>query len=142
MMVAVILLVTILVFTGLTIFFNKGVGKIGSIVGRRAYARHKNAELILETRLVPAEWQREVESKLSLGKKCGDIEDPELRARARRELLEKMDNLIKYFRNAPVFANELSKRILLEDMTEIRREWRLAEWGALFETERQGEGDP
>ena len=89
------------------------INHLGARVGSQVYDLHRQTELILETRKVPEEWVRRLKERR--GNSCDRT--------VRQEALKRMDRLLAYFRRAPVFSDDESRKQLLSQLQEIREEW-------------------
>ncbi len=95
-----VFVLTIVFFTVLTWLAARLVGKAA---GASAAQRFHDAEYIIEHGSLPETWQKQVASL--------DDED------RRRALAAKREELLRFFRTAPVFEDEKVRRELLERLT-------------------------
>ena len=104
-----------------------GISIVGRQLGARVSQRHKWAEEVLQSGKVPQSWY--LDFAAGKGKRFPrGAEDREFRIRARRYFLRRLDELVKYFNSAPVFDNDETRRMLIQELQEARRHWANDSW--------------
>lgn len=113
------MLIPVLVFLGAVVvfvlMFKVAMGYIGKRFGLTVRERHEAAQIIVETGLPPRQWRREA-ARASHTDRSDDTS-------ARRVLGNRVDQLTRYFRTAPVFDSEETRRVLLADLQDARDAW-------------------
>ena len=107
-----------------------GVVIIGKVLGRVVHERHHNAEYITSTGQVPDAWTRPYFERIDELQANGEL-DPaalerrvaRLEAQAKRRSIKGIDDLLRYFARAPVFADEHSRRVLMEELESAKETW-------------------
>ena len=124
----------LLAFVAIIVLFTLGVRWgvviIGKVLGRVVHERHQNAEYITSTGQVPDAWTRPHFEQIDVLQANGDL-DPAVRerrvsrleAKAKRRSLKGIDDLLRYFSRAPVFADDHSRRVLMEQLESTRETW-------------------
>ena len=114
----------------MTLLVRKTVRYVGESLGKQVFRRHKDAELIIETRRVPPEWYEgwARAPEKARGALEGPPESEDEQKLARTRFVDRLDELVRYFRHAPVFENDMAKQILLEELAQIRSAWMEAPW--------------
>ena len=107
-----------------------GVVIIGKVLGRVVHERHHNAEYITSTGQVPEAWTRpyferidELQADAELDGAVRERRIARLEAQAKRRSIKGIDDLLRYFSRAPVFADEHSRRVLLEELESAKETW-------------------
>ncbi len=107
-----------------------GVVIIGKVLGRVVHERHHNAEYITSTGQVPEAWTRpyferidEVQANGELDAGVRDRRVARLEAQAKRRSIKGIDDLLRYFSRAPVFADDHSRRVLMEELESAKETW-------------------
>ena len=107
-----------------------GVVIIGKVLGRVVYDRHRNAEYIINTGQVPDQWTEPFFKKIDEMRKLEQVDDTErerrisiLDRRAKRNSIKRIDDLLRYFSRAPVFADDHSRRVLKEQLEAAKAQW-------------------
>lgn len=129
------MLPVLLAFVAVIVLFTLGVRWgaviIGKVLGRVIDERHHNAEYITTTGQVPEAWTRPYFQRIDALQASGGTEPAarerriaRLEAQARRRSLKGIDDLLRYFARAPVFADEHSRRVLMEQLEAARQAWR------------------
>lgn len=139
-MIGLILLITVVMFALLTLLFKKGMDKVGSVLGKTVFARHKAAEYVMDNHKVPPQWLEEWQKRKrgSLLRTNVQLSDEEL---IRKFALKKLGDLIKYFQRAPVFENDHVRRTLLDDLYNVRGEWLNSQWQEMAPQEKSEESE-
>jgi DNA primase large subunit len=91
------------------------VVRFGQRIGTDVSALHRQAEHILETHRAPACWLYVPR------KRCPAAGLSSTKQRER--LLLQLDRLIHYFRKAPVFDEESTRKQMIEALLAVRHEW-------------------
>ena len=125
-----LLLAFVAVIALFTLGVRWGVVIIGKVLGRVVHERHQNAEYITSTGQVPEAWTRPYFQQIDALQANGDL-DPVVRerriarleAQAKRRSIKGIDDLLRYFSRAPVFADDYSRRVLMEDLESARETW-------------------
>jgi len=134
-MIALAMLPVLLAFVAVVALFTLGVRWgaviIGKVLGRVIDERHHHAEYITTTGQAPEAWTRPYFERIDALQASGGTEPAaierriaRLEAQARRRSLKGIDDLLRYFARAPVFADEHSRRVLLEQLEAARQAWR------------------
>ena len=107
-----------------------GVVIIGKVLGRVVHERHHNAEYITSTGQVPEAWTRpyferidELQANGELDAGVRDRRVARLEAQAKRRSIKGIDDLLRYFSRAPVFADDHSRRVLMEELESAKETW-------------------
>ena len=107
-----------------------GVVIIGKVLGRVVYDRHRNAEYIINTGQVPDQWTEPFFKKIDEMRKLEQVDETErerrisiLDRRAKRNSIKRIDDLLRYFSRAPVFADDHSRRVLTEQLEAAKAQW-------------------
>ena len=111
------LLLFLILVVLLTLLLRFGILWMGRLVGRQTRTRFEEAETILNSRAIPPAWLAEVR---------GMAPDA-----GRKKLLEHLRVLTEFFRTAPVVADDMTRKVLLEGLTGVRDEWAKADWEEL-----------
>jgi len=125
-----LLLAFVAVIALFTLGVRWGVVIIGKVLGRVVHERHQNAEYITSTGQVPEAWTRPYFQQIDALQANGDL-DPAVRerriarleAQAKRRSIKGIDDLLRYFSRAPVFADDYSRRVLMEDLESAKETW-------------------
>ena len=107
-----------------------GVVIVGKVLGRVVHERHHNAEYITSTGQVPEAWTRpyferidELQANAELDAAVRERRIARLEAQAKRRSIKGIDDLLRYFSRAPVFADEHSRRVLMEELESAKETW-------------------
>ena len=107
-----------------------GVVIVGKVLGRVVHERHHNAEYITSTGQVPEAWTRpyferidELQANAELDAAARERRIARLEAQAKRRSIKGIDDLLRYFSRAPVFADEHSRRVLMEELESAKETW-------------------
>lgn len=107
-----------------------GVVIVGKVLGRVVHERHHNAEYITSTGQVPEAWTRpyferidELQANAELDAAVRERRIARLEAQAKRRSIKGIDDLLRYFARAPVFADEHSRRVLMEELESAKETW-------------------
>lgn len=133
-MIGPAMLPVLLAFVAVIALFTLGVRWgaviIGKVLGRVIDERHHNAEYITTTGQVPEAWTRPYFERIDALQASGGPQPARerriarLEAQARRRSLKGIDDLLRYFARAPVFADEHSRRVLMDQLEAARQAWR------------------
>lgn len=134
-MIGLAMLPVLLAFVAVVALFTLGVRWgaviIGKVLGRVIDERHHHAEYITTTGQAPEAWTRPYFERIDALQASGGPEPAaierriaRLEAQARRRSLKGIDDLLRYFARAPVFADEHSRRVLMEQLEATRQAWR------------------
>jgi hypothetical protein len=115
-MVALAIGGAILLILGLTLLLRRSMDVVGDRFGRKVFRYHQDAEYIMETRLAPDSWHRELAS--SRRRRGASAMGAGLSGHVPR-----LSALIRYFRTAPVFDSEDTRIALLKELRAIREQW-------------------
>lgn len=129
------MLPVILAFVAVIALFTLGVRWgaviIGKVLGRVIDARHHHAEYITTTGQAPEAWTgpyfkriAALEAGRELPPAARERRIARLEWQAKRRSLKGIDDLLRYFARAPVFADEHSRRVLIEQLEAARDAWR------------------
>jgi hypothetical protein len=107
-----------------------GVVAIGKLLGRTVSERHHNAEYIISTGAVPEDWMAPYFQKIDaiganheLSAADRERRSAEIEAQGKRESLRRLDDLLKYFRRAPVFEDDTARQLLLGQLRSAKEVW-------------------
>ncbi len=107
-----------------------GVVIIGKVLGRVVHERHHNAEYITSTGQVPEAWTRPYFERIDELQANGELDAgvrerrvARLEAQAKRRSIKGIDDLLRYFSRAPVFADDHSRRVLMEELESAKETW-------------------
>ena len=107
-----------------------GVVIIGKVLGRVVYDRHRNAEYIINTGQVPEQWIGPYFKKMDEARTKDGVDETErdrriasLDRKAKRNSIKRIDDLLRYFSRAPVFADDHSRRVLMEQLESAKAQW-------------------
>ncbi len=107
-----------------------GVVIIGKVLGRVVHERHHNAEYITSTGQVPEAWTRPYFERIDGVQANGELDAgvrerrvARLEAQAKRRSIKGIDDLLRYFSRAPVFADDHSRRVLMEELESAKETW-------------------
>ena len=126
-----LIFLSFLLFIGLFVVgLRWGVVVIGKILGRVVNDRHQNAEFIINTGQVPEQWTSEFYKKIDEINKSAGTNDLEKRKRvssleskAKRYSIKRINDLLKYFSRAPVFSDDYSRKVLMDQLQAAKKEW-------------------
>ena len=107
-----------------------GVVIVGKVLGRVVHERHHNAEYITSTGQVPEAWTRPYFERIDALQADAELDAAvrerriaRLDAKAKRRSIKGIDDLLRYFSRAPVFADEHSRRVLMEELESAKETW-------------------
>lgn len=107
-----------------------GVVIVGKVLGRVVHERHHNAEYITSTGQVPEAWTRPYFERIDALQADAELDAAvrerriaRLDAQAKRRSIKGIDDLLRYFSRAPVFADEHSRRVLMEELESAKETW-------------------
>lgn len=107
-----------------------GVVIVGKVLGRVVHERHHNAEYITSTGQVPEAWTRPYFERIDALQANAELDAvvrerriARLEAQAKRRSIKGIDDLLRYFSRAPVFADEHSRRVLMEELESAKETW-------------------
>lgn len=125
-----LLLAFVAVIALFTLGVRFGVVIVGKVLGRVVHERHHNAEYITSTGQVPEAWTRpyferidELQANAELDAAVRERRIARLEAQAKRRSIKGIDDLLRYFARAPVFADEHSRRVLMEELESAKETW-------------------
>ena len=127
----------LLVFVGFIVFIGLfvlglrwGIVIIGKVLGRVVYDRHRNAEHIINTGQVPDQWTQSYYSKIDKIRTLQNVDEKEkerrifiLDKRAKKNSIKQINDLLRYFARAPVFADDYARKVLMEQLTAAKEQW-------------------
>ncbi len=126
-----VLLAFVAVVVLFTLGIRWGVVIIGKVLGKVIDERHHHAEYITTTGQVPEAWTRPyfkqivaLQATQGLEPAARERRIARLESQARRRSLKGIDDLLRYFARAPVFADDHSRRVLMEQLEAARETWR------------------
>lgn len=103
---------------------------IGKVLGRVVEERHHNAEYITNTGQVPEAWTEPYFKQIDELKKMPGLESDERErriareeSRAKQRSLKGIDDLLRYFSHAPVFSDDYSRKVLLDQLQSTKEAW-------------------
>jgi Na+-transporting methylmalonyl-CoA/oxaloacetate decarboxylase gamma subunit len=106
---------------------------MGRISGKYVGEKHKAAETIINTGKPPTTWTCNSAKKMaelkedSTGPRAVKIEK-----KARNTCLKRLEGLIKYFKTSPLCQDEETRKILLDELSKVRRVWQEKDWGEII----------
>ena len=125
--IVITFLVVIAVFT---LGVRWGSVVIGKVLGRVVHDRHRNAEDIIGTGAVPEQRLAPYFKRIDRLEANRELSDEDrrrrisrLEAKARRNSIKRINGLLRYFKRAPVFTDESSRRLLLDRLAAARAAW-------------------
>jgi len=123
-----------LAFIALFVLLLRGaVILIGRFAGKYVGEKHKAAETIINTGTPPIAWICN-----SIKKMAELREDPtgpramKIEEKARNSCLKRLEDLIKYFKASPLCQDEETRKILLDELSKVRRVWQEKDWGEII----------
>ena len=123
-----------LAFIALFVLLLRGaVILMGRISGKYVGEKHKAAENIINTGKPPITWICN-----SVRKMAELREDPrgpravKIEEKARNICLKKLESLTKYFKTSPLCQDEETRKILLDELSKVRRVWQEKDWGEII----------
>ena len=106
---------------------------LGRVVGSTVNRRHRDAESILDTERPPEAWTTHYRRTLE---NANDGARNSIENFAKRRTIRKLYRLMLYFEKSQAFADEESRRVVLDDIRRIGRRWEQASWKAINGTRR------
>lgn len=110
--------------------FKAAMRYIGKRFGETVRQRHEAAEHIVETGLPPNDWQQSAREQGA---------NPGTRDAARRRMAKHVNGLLRYFKTAPVFDTEDTRRELMSELEDARDRWADMKWEILVGEEQPEE---
>ncbi len=120
-----------LAFIALFVLLLRGaVILMGRFAGRYIGEKHKEAETIINTGKPPKNWTYYLEKKIAKLKETSGASSRilKLEKKTKNICLEKLDRLIKHFKTSPLVKDEETRKILLDELLEVRRRWKEKDW--------------
>lgn len=106
---------------------------MGKITGKYVGEKHKAAETIINTGKPPTTWTYNSAKKMAELKE--DARGPtavKIKEKARNACLKKLKGLTKYFKASPLCQDEETRKILLDELSKVRRVWQEKDWGEII----------
>ncbi len=105
---------------------------MGRVTGKYVGDKHKAAETIINTGKPPMNWT------FSSAKKIAELKEDgrgpralRIKEKARNACLKRLKGLIKYFKTSPLCQDEETRKILLDELSKVRRIWQEKDWGEI-----------
>ena len=102
---------------------------IGKVLGSVVEERHHNAEYITSTGQVPEAWTEPYFKQIDELQKTPGLKSDERErriareeAKAKQRSLKGIDDLLRYFSRSPVFKDDFSRQVLLEQLESTKKE--------------------
>ena len=94
-------------------------------VGKQIDEKHEAADIITTTGKAPKNWTERLEKKVSLRENSLEVQE-----RAKRKILNRLDELIMFFKKSPLVGAEDGEAmtLLLNELQEARDFWREKNW--------------
>jgi len=95
---------------------------MGKITGKYVGEKHKAAETIINTGKPPINWTCNSAKKMAELRE--DVRGPravKIEEKARNTCLKRLKSLIKYFKTSPLCQDEETRKILLDELSKVRR---------------------
>ncbi len=109
---------------------------MGRITGKYVGEKHKAAETIINTGAPPITWICNAIKKMAelredpTGARAVKIEE-----KVRNVCLKRLKSLTKYFKTSPLCQDEETRKILLDELSKVRRAWQEKDWGEIIISE-------
>ncbi len=127
-----------LVFLVLTILFavllTGGMVFMVNSMGKSVHTLHAQLEHVMNTNAPPPEGGGGGGGGIARAAEIGKSEKRirHLSNNGKKRVLKKLNHLIAYFKNSPVFENEHTRTLLLNELREIRNRWKAGEWQSIL----------
>lgn len=109
----------ILPLAALTLIFLGAIWLTNALSGQVVGNKHRILEEVVNRGEIPAQWSNDWVSRL-LNKFGGE---QQRQARVRKRALRKLDELLRYVHTTSLLADEETREVLVERLTEVRAEW-------------------
>jgi len=122
MQVIVLLLLTVIV---LVLIMLASIWQINKVAQLTIGKMHREIEYIINTGKVPDDWTKRFNRKIGLleGERGNENKLLELKRRAKKCYLQKLDKLIDYAEKTTLVDGQDTRELLLERLNTVRREW-------------------
>lgn len=94
-----------------------GIAFVHRMVESQIGSKHRDAELILQTGKPPDTWLKPFKRRGTLP------DDPLVQEKAYETCRTRLNKLIAYFEKTTLVEDEETRGILLEELSEVRRQW-------------------
>jgi len=106
---------------------------MGKISGKYVGEKHKAAETIINTGKPPITWICNSARKMAkLRENPTGPGTVKIEEKARNACLKKLKGLTKYFKTSPLCQDEETRKILLDELSKVRRVWQEKNWGEII----------
>jgi len=106
---------------------------MGKISGKYVGEKHKAAETIINTGKPPITWICNSARKMAkLRENPTGPGTVKIEEKARNACLKKLKGLTKYFKTSPLCQDEETRKILLDELSKVRRVWQEEDWGKII----------
>ena len=106
---------------------------MGKISGKYVGEKHKAAETIINTGKPPITWICNSARKMAkLRENPTGPGKVKIEEKARNACLKKLKGLTKYFKTSPLCQDEETRKILLDELSKVRRVWQEEDWGKII----------
>lgn len=109
----------ILPLAALTLIFLGAIWLTNALSGQVVGNKHRILEEVVNRGEIPVQWSNDWVSRL-LNKFGGE---QQRQARVRKRVLRKLDELLRYVHTTSLLADEETREVLVERLTEVRAEW-------------------
>lgn len=109
----------ILPLAALTLIFLGAIWLVNALSGQVVGNKHRILEAIVNQGEIPEQWRNDWVSRL-LNSFGGE---EQRQARLRKRVLRKLDELLRYVHTTSLLADEETRDVLVERLTEVRAEW-------------------
>ena len=131
-----------IMFLGFIIFLVATI-KIGSrtmgyFIGKMVSEKHKAAEEIINTGNAPKNWTDTFQEMIvSLHEPpINELRIEKIKKKAKKNILKKLKDIIKYFTKSPCFENEEVRKELLETLKNTYSCWEKNGWESILSTHK------
>ncbi len=94
-----------------------GIALVHRLVDSHIGSKHRDAESILQTGTPPEEWLKPFQRRGTLP------DDRTVQEKIRKSCSTRLNKLIEYFEKTTLVEDEETRGILLEELSEVRRQW-------------------
>ena len=106
---------------------------MGKFTGKYVGDKHKAAETIINTGKPPIAWIRNSAKRMAeLGQDPTGPGAVQIKKKARNACLKKLKGLMKYFKTSPLCQDEETRKILLDELSKVRRVWQEKDWAEII----------
>lgn len=106
---------------------------MGRITGKYVGEKHKAADTIINTGKPLINWTCNSAKKMAeLKEDARGSRAVKIKGKACNTCLKKLKGLIKYFKTSPLCQDEETRKILLDELSKVRRVWQEKDWGEII----------